>query len=161
MQRRKFITSALGLGAAAIAAAQEPDPVSLVSPEIRRVGTKLACRCGVCNNTVADCAMLECSYCLPARRKIAEMQKAGQSDEFIVASFVKESGVSALSQPPTEGFSLLSWVMPFVAIAIGLIAILFWIKRYQRQPAGALPEIDPAMLNRYRDRIEKDMAKNE
>jgi cytochrome c-type biogenesis protein CcmH len=105
--------------------------------------------------------MLECSYCLPARRKIAEMQKAGQSDEFIVASFVKESGVSALSQPPTEGFSLLSWVMPFVAIAIGLIAILFWIKRYRRQPAGALPEIDPTMLNRYRDRIEKDMAKNE
>jgi cytochrome c-type biogenesis protein CcmH len=161
MQRRKFITSFLGLGVAAIAIGQERDPVSLVSPEIRRVGRKLACRCGVCNNTVADCAMLECGYCLPARRKIADMQKAGQSDDFIVASFVKESGASALSQPPTEGFSLLSWVMPFVAIGIGLVAITFWIKKYQPKPAGGLPEVDSAMLNRYRDRIEKDMAKND
>ncbi len=159
MQRRRFITSFLGLGAVAIGIAQERDPVSLVSPEIRRVGVRLSCRCGSCNNTVADCQMLECGFCLPARRKIAEMQKAGQSDDVIVASFVKESGINALSQPPAEGFSLLSWVMPFAAIGVGFGVIVLWIKRFQQKPAGDVPEMDSPMLTRYRDRIEKDMAK--
>ena len=32
--------------------------------------------------------------------------------------FVKESGLSALASPPTQGFSLLGWVMPFVGILL-------------------------------------------
>src|SRR3954449_6248012 len=79
----------------------------LVTPEIRRVGDKLACKCGVCNNTVATCQMLECHYSLPARQKIAALQKKGESDETIVAGFVKENGISALASPPAEGFNIL------------------------------------------------------
>lgn len=127
----------------------------LVSPEIRRVGDKLACKCGVCNNTVATCQMLQCHYSHPARTKIADMQKQGKSDEVIVASFVKEGGLAALAAPPTEGFHLMGYLMPFIAILLGFAAIAIYWKRFRRPVAAVeLPQIDP----RYRERIDKELA---
>ncbi len=134
----------------------------LVTPEIRRVGDKLACKCGVCNNTVATCQMLECHYSLPARQKIAAMQKEGQPDDTILASFVKESGISALASPPAEGFNILGYLMPILGIVAGLGAILLFMKKSKRQGIPAtVPPLDNEMLAKYQERIDKDMAKLE
>ena len=68
---QKFKNSFLLLVLAAVCLPQTA--TQLVTPEIRRVGDKLACRCGVCNNTVATCQMLECHYSLPARQKFSTL----------------------------------------------------------------------------------------
>jgi len=136
---------------------------NIMTPEARRVGERLACKCGSCNNTVGNCPMLECHYASPAREKISAMQKAGKTDDAIVDNFVQESGLSALASPPTQGFNLLGWVMPFIALAIGLIAVTIYLKRFhpKRAPQAATPEIDPEMLARYRERIDKEVSKLE
>ena len=154
---RKFRSSFLLLALTAVCLPETA--TQLVTPAIRRVGDKLACKCGVCNNTVATCQMLECHYSLPARQKIAAMQEKGQPDETIVASFVTENGISALSAPPVEGFNILGYVMPFLGILAGLGAIFLFVKSSRRKgaAAAAAPELD--MLARYRERIDKDMAK--
>jgi cytochrome c-type biogenesis protein CcmH/NrfF len=103
--------------------------------------------------------MLHCHYSGPAREKIAKMLVAGIPDDQIVDSFVKERGLSALVVPPAEGFNMLAWVMPFAAIALGLSGIWLFIKRI-RKPS-TVPDLDPAVLDRYRDRIEKDLSKLE
>ena len=90
------------------------------TPGVRRVGDRLACKCGTCNNTVGNCPMLECHYSHPARQRISKMLDQGMSDDAIVAVFVKEQGLSALAAPPAEGFNLLGWLMPFIALAGGL-----------------------------------------
>ena len=124
------------------------------TPEIRRVGDRLACKCGACNNTVATCQMLECHYSLPAREKIAAMQKQGVSDDAIVDAFVKESGIVALAVPPAEGFHLLGWVMPFIAISLGLAAAFIWFRRFSRpKPVPVEAHVD----QRYLDRIDKEL----
>lgn len=128
----------------------------LVTPEIRRVGDKLACKCGVCNNTVATCQMLECHYSLPAREKIAQMQKSGLTDEKIVDSFVQESGLSALAAPPTEGFNLLGYLMPFVVITLGFIVIAAYMKRFRRPAVAATG--DARIEDSYRKRIDQEMS---
>ena len=130
----------------------------LISPDVRRVGSKLACLCGSCKNTVGDCPMLQCHYSSPAREKIAKLQDMGASDDNIVAGFVRDTGKQALSSPPTEGFNLLAWVTPFAAILAGLGGIFFYMRRY-RPNQKPVTDIDPAVLDLYRDRIEKDMAK--
>lgn len=135
-------------------------PVELLTPAVRRVGEKLACLCGSCKNTVATCPMLECHYAEPARKRIAQLQAAGMSDEAIVADFVKREGKRALAVPPAEGFHLMGWVMPFVAIMLGLAGIYLFIRRFHRPAAPATPA-DPALLERYQDRIEQDLAKLE
>jgi cytochrome c-type biogenesis protein CcmH/NrfF len=158
MQRLRSSFFAVLLAAVALAQSSS----TLLTPEIRRVGGRLACLCGTCNNTVGDCPMLECHYTKPAREKIAAMQLAGKGDEEIVKTIVKERGLQALAAPPQEGFSLLAWVMPWIAVSLGLLFIWYMIRRLsaQRHPATA-PEIDPAVLDRYRDNIEKDLAKLE
>lgn len=130
-----------------------------VTPEIRRVGDKLACLCGACKNTVATCQMLGCHYASPAREKIRAMQAAGASDQAIVDSFVKEHGLKALAVPPAEGFNFLAWAMPWIAIGMGLCAIYLWVRRFRRPATAAAPEIDPESLARYREQIDKDLAK--
>lgn len=132
----------------------------LVTPEIRRVGDKLACKCGSCNNTVATCQMLECHYSLPAREKIGSMQKAGASDQAIVDTFVKESGLAALASPPAEGFNLLGWIMPFIAICFGLVAVAMWFKRMSR-PKLAASQVEPVIDRKYQQRIDRELEELE
>ena len=157
---RKFRNSLLLFVLAAVCLPQTA--TQLVTPEIRRVGDKLACKCGVCNNTVATCQMLECHYSLPARQKIATLQQQGQPDDTILASFVKESGISALSSPPAEGFNLLGYLMPIIGIVAGLGAILLFLKKSkQNRIPATVPPLDNELLARYKERIDKDMAKLE
>ena len=151
----KWKSSVLVILLTAISIAQTP--TQLLTPAIRRVGDKLACLCGSCKNTVATCQMLECHYSHPARQQIASMQSASASDESIVESFVKKSGLQSLAVPPTQGFSLLAWAMPVVAILLGLTTILFFVKRV-RKPV-AVPQINREALDRYNREIEKDMAR--
>jgi cytochrome c-type biogenesis protein CcmH len=156
---RPWKNSLLILVAALLSFAQSDPSVAVLTPAVKRVGARLACLCGSCKNSVADCAMLHCHYSGPAREKIAQMLAQGMSDDRIVDSFVKEQGLRALVVPPAEGFNVMAWVMPFVVIALGLWAIWLFIRRF-RKPS-TVPELDPAVLERYRDRIEKDLSKLE
>ena len=132
----------------------------LITPEIRRVGSRLACLCKSCKNSVGDCAMLACHYSKPAREKIRDMEAAGKADDQIVASFVQEQGRQALVVPPGDGFSALAWLMPPMMVGFGL-ALIYWFMRRMRKPAmgGALPGVNAKLLERYQDSIEKDLAK--
>jgi hypothetical protein len=52
--------------------------------------------------------------------------------------------------------------MPWIAVGFGLIAVFWFLKRYRpRAAAAGAPPVDEEMLARYRDRIDKDMAKFE
>lgn len=155
---RRYRNSLLLVLLAGLSLAQ--DSTEVISPEVRRVGQKLACLCGTCKNTVGSCPMLQCHYSSPAREKIAAMKAAGQSDDQVVAVMVAENGKQALSQPPAEGFSLLAWIMPFAAILLGLLAIVLFVKRFHgKRAAAGLPPLDEALLDRYHDQIEKEVAK--
>lgn len=89
------------------------------------------------------------------------MQKLGMSDDEIVSAAVKENGLQALAAPPNEGFHRLAWLMPWIVTSLGLVAIWLFIRRLNRKKlaAAAAPELDPEVLNRYRENIEKDLAK--
>ena len=50
------------------------------SIDVRRVGARLACRCG-CTDSIATCSMLECHSSKPAKEKIAKMQAEGKFDK--------------------------------------------------------------------------------
>lgn len=151
----KWKSSVLVILLTAISIAQTP--TQLLTPAIRRVGDKLACLCGSCKNTVSTCQMLECHYSHPARMQISSMQAASATDESIVQSFVKKTGLQALAVPPTEGFSLMAWVMPVFAILLGLTIILLFVKRLRKPFVPA--QINQIELDRYNQQIEKDMAK--
>jgi len=151
------VLGALLLAAAALA--QIPSS-GIMTPACRRVGGRLACLCG-CKQTVAECQMLECGYSSPLRQRIMAQQAQGRDDDSIVNAIVAERGKEALAAPPAEGFNLLAWWMPFVALVFGLGAVWIVLKRIMR-PAAASPSIPPAsdqVLEHYKDQIDKDLEK--
>jgi len=125
-------------------------------PDVRRVGQRLACKCG-CKDSVATCAMLECGFSKPAKERIARMQAAGFSDQQIIDAFVRDYGPGIyLAQPSAFG-----WSVPYVSVALGLLVIWLFIKKYRKPQAlievGPVAIDDPA-LEKYKDQIEKDLA---
>jgi cytochrome c-type biogenesis protein CcmH len=130
----------------------------LANAEVRRIGEKLRCMCGGCSYTVTSCNMLRCHGVEPMRAKLLAMIEKGTSEAEILDAFTKEYGLSVLTRPPSEGFNLLGWVMPFVAIAAGLMVVWWFIQRFRR-PAATTTMADGDTLAFYRERIDKDLEK--
>src|SRR6266699_1414166 len=151
---RRFKSSVLAVvlavGALAQTASQKP------SVDVRRVGARLACRCG-CPDSVATCNMLECSFSKPAKERIAQMQAVGMSDQQIVQAFVRDNGAGIYLAPPNA----FGWIVPYAAALAGLAAILLFVVKYRKpKPMAeiARPEIDDPVLAKYKDQIEKQLA---
>jgi cytochrome c-type biogenesis protein CcmH/NrfF len=157
---RRFRNSALVfmLAAAALAQTASQKP----SVDVRRVGARLACRCG-CPDSVATCNMLECSFSKPAKERIAQMQAVGTSDQQIVQAFVRDYGAGIYLAPPNA----FGWIVPYAAALSGLLVILLFVMKYRKpKPTTDIgdlpiedPEIEDPELAKYKDQIEKQMAK--
>ena len=104
---RKFRNSLLALVLAGCPLALAETAAEKPSVDVRRVGSHIGCQCG-CKDTVATCAMLECSFSKPAKEKIARLQASGQTDKAILDQFVAEFGPSVYRGDP----SAYGWLVP-------------------------------------------------
>lgn len=160
MSRLRLNFFQLGIAAlatAAVALAQSTPP-PLPQPEseaVHRVASHLACRCGSCKDVVSCPMSLQgCGFCNPAKKKIAALQAAGNSDQSIIDVFTKQFGADEYRAGPNQSFL----IVPYALLAAGLLAIFWFIRRYYKGP-GQAPAVPNTGLDRYRDTIEKEMAK--
>src|SRR5271163_4917932 len=103
----------------------------------------LTCQCG-CGLTVANCNMPTCGFAVPMRGEIDRMIAAGKSRAQIIAFYRHEYGEKVLSAPTTEGFNLLAWTMPFIALALGGGLMVFAVGRWHSSPpAPSGPSAQP------------------
>lgn len=126
--------------------------------DVRRVGARLQCQCGGCKDSMATCSMLECSSSKPGKERIARMQAAGLSDTQIIQAFIRDYGQGVyLALPGAYGS-----IVPYVALAFGLMIIWAFVKRYRKpKPIAELGsmEIDDPALAQYKEQIEEDLKK--
>jgi len=145
---------ALILAAATLASAQTA--AEKPSVDTRRVGMHLRCQCG-CPDSVATCAMLECSFSKPAKERIARMQALGMTDGQIIDSFIRDYGAGVyLSKPSAFG-----WVVPYSAVGLGLVGLWWFLVKFRKpQPLAELGpmQLDDPALEKYKDQIERDLA---
>ena len=130
------------------------------SKQIREVGQQLKCQCEAhCSYTVSGCNMTACSFRAAAAVEISKDIDAGLSTGEIVERMIAKFGSELRNSPRAEGFGLFGWAMPFVALAAGLIAAPFVVKRWKaREAAAAVPApVDPAVLSQYEQQIEEDL----
>src|SRR3954454_20133238 len=122
MRRLKF--SFLLLLTAVAAFAQTASEIE--SDEVKRVGSHLSCQCGSCQENL-NCNMSsgQCHFCKPARTKIYNMQRGGESDSAIVASFVKEYGEKIFRRDPDSSF----WMVPYLSLLAGAALLWFVLKK--------------------------------
>lgn len=131
------------------------DPTSYLTPDVMRVGDKLACRCGGCRNTVGNCPMLRCSSADPMRRRIYDMKARGMSDSDVVSTIVREEGVVALSSPPSNGLGgFITWLMPAAVLLLGFFIYSSYVRRNRAAPQPLSPH-DQANIERFREQIDR------
>jgi cytochrome c-type biogenesis protein CcmH len=151
---------ALTLAAWAAAAGHPPARTT-----VQEVGEGLTCQCG-CGLTVANCNHPSCGFAIPTRAEIAAMIRKGMGREQILQAFRHKYGEKVLSAPTTEGFNLLAWIIPYVAVGSGVVLILIAVARWRKEqddtrdsakPAVAVAgdQFEPAL----RQRLERDLRR--
>jgi cytochrome c-type biogenesis protein CcmH len=93
-----------------------------------------------------------------ARRMEADISRriaAGQSKQEIKDALVADFGKKILAAPPKEGFDLLAWVLPFVGLIGGALALglLAWRWSRGREPPPPAPALSPALERRVDDEL--------
>src|SRR2546425_9313923 len=89
---------------------------------------------------------------------VRERLESAESPAEVVQYFVDRYGEWILLSPRRSGFTLLVWLAPLVAVALGLaiVGVLVW--KWTRRPAttGAARRVDPAMRERIRRETEAE-----
>src|SRR5262245_29092657 len=139
------------LAAPLSASAQTAKPVN--EDVVHEVAAQL--RCVVCQNlSVADSPSEMAGQ---MRAIIRERLAAGESPAEVQRYFVERYGEWILLSPPRRGFNLLVWLLPLVAVVVGLAVTVpqAWPWTHRRRGVRTAPvAVDPAMSERIRRELE-------
>jgi hypothetical protein len=129
----------------------------LESPAVNRVATRLNCPCGCKTNMACRMDPYPCRTCWDNKKKILKMEQAGMSDQAILQSFAGEMGPDTVVVPP----GILGSLSFYTAAALGLLLVVFVIRKYRRKEAAVVAAGVPhdPLFDRYHDQIEKEVDK--
>jgi hypothetical protein len=158
--RTLFLFSVLALVFSSAASISAQDP--LAGEGAKKLGNRVMCMCGGCNDTAAKCNHMGGAFAGPCETAQAEFKKLndrvgqGKSDDLVLQSFVQEYGPTVLISPPARGFDLWAWLMPVIAPLIGIALMWMVVARWRRKLAAAGgPQISPELLARARNDISR------
>jgi cytochrome c-type biogenesis protein CcmH len=122
----------------------------------------LICQCG-CGIVLKHCPHENCGFAIPARQDIAELIKEGKKRDEIIEIFVKQYGQKALAAPKKEGFNLLGYILPFLAL-IGAAffvsrVIKTWTSRGLREEEKVLEHLPEDKGSELDRKIEEELKK--
>ena len=121
----------------------------------------LRCDCG-CGLDLHSCQFqMQCGVSPVWSASIRQALQAGETVEVIEASFVAEFGMQVLMAPPAEGFNILGYAMPAIAIVMAGILAGLVARGGPRAPAPATVEpVSPEDEERIRAAL-KDLDEAE
>lgn len=139
--------------ASGVAFAQTPTP-----EEVNAVARELWCP--LCAGVRLD--VCELKACEQMREVITLKLSQGASKEEIKAYFLEQYGPQVMGEPPRSGFTLLAWVLPFVALAGGGVWLVLMLRRWslRRQALSSLPPIHPSSTSDpYARRLQEELKR--
>lgn len=101
-----------------------------------KLGHNLICTCG-CNQVLLECNHVGCPVSDAMRNELSAAMKKDAANDAVLATFVAKYGPTVLAAPTTKGFDRVAWIMPFVALAIGLIGAAMVAKAWRQRTALA------------------------
>lgn len=124
---------------------------------VNTLGHQMMCMCG-CNQILAECNHVGCSYSTKMLAQIREAVARGDSDSAIKKMMVDQYGTVVLAAPTTKGFDIVAWIMPFVIFLLSLGAVVFVIKTWKNRkpPTPPSPPAAPDVIDSYRELARKE-----
>jgi cytochrome c-type biogenesis protein CcmH/NrfF len=94
------------------------------------------------------------------RNELMAAVSRGESHSLVSQAFVQKYGPTVLAAPTTIGFNRTAWMAPFVALAFGLMTIVFIVRSWRNRPAPALADglrlVRGAELAQFRNQARKE-----
>jgi len=81
------------------------------------------------------------------RRQIAEQVQQGQTDEEIRSFYAAKYGQAILLTPSASGVNALVWILPIVAFAIGIAALVIVFRRWSSMSAERATDEDRELVD--------------
>jgi cytochrome c-type biogenesis protein CcmH/NrfF len=103
------------------------------------LGHRMMCVCG-CNQILLDCNHVGCRYSDRMRDELMAALDRGDSDDLTLQAFVQKYGTTVIAAPTNKGFNRIAWVMPFVALALGIATVVLVVRAWKNRPTPALAE---------------------
>src|SRR6202021_2615394 len=94
------------------------------------LGHQMMCICG-CNQILLECNHVGCPDSDGMRNELMAAVSRGDSDSLVEQSFVQKYGPTVLAAPTTSGFDRTAWIVPFVALALGLSTVVLVIRAWK------------------------------
>lgn len=154
LHRRAPLALFAALLLAALPAAAQQPARHVAEQAVYEVASQL--RCVVCQNlSVADSPS---EMAAQMRQVVRERLAAGDRPDQVLQYFVDRYGEWILLAPRREGFNLLVWGAPIVAVLAGLGIVAVLVHRWTRRRAVAAPPApaDPAMRERIRHELDAE-----
>src|SRR5580704_10081384 len=151
---RKVAAAAL-LGIAVIVLLGAGDPATRFS----EIGHQMMCICG-CSQILLECNHVGCPASDGMRNELMASVKRGDSDSLVEQGFVQKYGPTVLAAPTMQGFDRAAYIIPPVALLLGVGLIVFVIRSWKNRPAPALADglqpVRGADLEQFRDQASKE-----
>src|SRR5512141_724229 len=129
----------IALTSVALAQDGTPPPATPVTKrevtadDVNRIAKQMYCP--VCENEPLDACRT--AACQQWRAQIGQMLSEGQTEQQIKDYFVARYGVRVLAQPPAQGTSLLLYVLPIVGLIVGVVIVVWLLRRLRLRGAQA------------------------
>lgn len=144
-----------------------------VAQRYPKLASKLQCTCGCDTPMMQECETMQCSMKGQIDADIVRVETGPMRHEpmsLILQAFEQKYGSRILMAPPSTGFSLVVWIMPLVAVVLGLWLVLFAIRYWRRRtpgnaamlPAGtaaAAPPPEDAAMALAREQVRAEMER--
>jgi cytochrome c-type biogenesis protein CcmH/NrfF len=120
--------------------------VATPASRARELATEL--RCPDCQAlSVADS---DSSSAEAIRADLLKRTTAGESDAEIRQVYINRYGESILLKPTSSGLGLLVWVLPVVALALGVVGLGLAFAKWRGQPRLRATDADEALVEQAR-----------
>jgi len=97
------------------------------------LGHRLMCVCG-CNQILLECNHVGCNYSEHMRDELIAAINHGDNDDLVLQAFIQKYGTTVLSAPTHQGFNRVAWIVPYLALVLGLGVVVMVVNAWGRKP---------------------------
>lgn len=122
-----------------------------------KLGGKIMCACG-CSQMLLKCNHVGCQDSDRMIRELRTTVQQYRNDDDVLNFFRRNWGVTAVVEPGSHGLELWAWILPPLALALGLLLVVLTVRNWRSRPAQAsapATKLDPR-LEALRDRARRE-----
>lgn len=121
------------------------------------LGSKIMCTCG-CSQMLLKCNHVGCPNSDTMTRELRTLvsdkplsasggtgpgvqasPQGSRTDEDVLNWFRRNWGVTAVVEPSSHGFELIAWILPPMALGLGLLLVIFLVRSWRLRTAPMAP----------------------